>query len=60
MKCETEMFEANLAGAYYVPVCLTNKKQKLFDTEKRGNVNCFVCPECGYIELQAVDPKKLL
>ena len=30
------------------------------DIEKRGNAKCFVCPECGYIELQAIDPKKLL
>ena len=60
MKCKAEMFEANLVGAYFVPLSLTNKKQKLLDTEKRANAKCFVCPECGYIELQAIDPKKLL
>ncbi|MBO7451311.1 MAG: hypothetical protein J6U54_13185 [Clostridiales bacterium] len=60
MKCKTEMFEANLVGANFVPVSLTINKRRLFDIEKRGNAKCFVCPECGYIELQAIDPKKLL
>ena len=37
MKCKAEMFEANLVGAYFVPLSLTNKKEKLLDTEKRTN-----------------------
>ena len=60
MKCKAEMFEANLVGAYFVPLSLTNKKEKLLDSEKRTNARSYVCPECGYIEIQAVNPKKLL
>ena len=60
MKCKTEMFSAKLcADAVGMGAYLTNKKKGLLESEKRCAVNCFVCPNCGYVELQADDPKKI-
>jgi len=42
-------------GAY-----LTNKKKGILESEKQSTVTCYVCPECGYIELYADEPKKLI
>ena len=53
-KCDTEMFNANL-----FPVVLTNKKKGIWEYEKRCNALCYVCPQCGYIELYAEKPKEL-
>ena len=41
-------------------VYLTNKKEGIFETEKACPVSCYVCPECGYIELNADNSKKLI
>lgn len=60
MKCKAVMFQARLCGnEHRVGVWLLNKKKGLFESEKRSGVTCFVCPDCGYIELQADDPKGL-
>ncbi len=56
-KCDTEMFHANLTGNGLYPALLTNKKKGVFESEKRSAVLCYVCPQCGYIELYAEDPK---
>ena len=58
-KCDTEMFNAKLIGNALYPLILTNKKEGLFKVEKRCNALCYVCPECGYIELYAEKPKEL-
>ncbi len=61
MKCKTELFNAKFnsdasgAGAY-----LTNKKNGILESEKRSSVACYVCPKCGYIELYADEPTKLM
>ena len=60
-KCEKEMMIAKLHGdAVGTPVYLSTKKKGIFDNEKRSGVNCYVCPKCGYIELQAINPEKLV
>lgn len=53
------MFHANLTGNGLYPALLTNKKKGVFESEKRSAVLCYVCPQCGYIELYAEDPKGL-
>ena len=53
------MFNARLTGNILYPLILTNKKKGLLESEKRCCVLCYVCPECGYIELYAENPKKL-
>ena len=58
-KCGAEMFKANMTGNYLYPVMLTNKKKGIFECEKRSGVLCYICPECGYIELYAENPKGL-
>ncbi len=58
-KCDTEMFHANLTGNALYPIFLTNKKQGIFETEKRCDVACYVCPKCGYIELYAKNPQSI-
>lgn len=59
MKCDTEMFRANLTGNALYPALLTNKKKGVLEYERRSAVLCYVCPQCGYIELYAEDPKGL-
>lgn len=59
LKCKQQMISAQLNGGIS-PVHLTNKKKSIFDPEKRSSVSCLVCPECGYIELKADDPKKII
>lgn len=58
-RCEIEMFKAKMVGAQFVEILLTNKKKGVFETEKRSTVSCYVCPECGHIELVANAPKGL-
>ncbi len=57
-RCEAEMFQTRLTGMP-TEVILTNKKRGIFESEKRSRVLCFVCPECGRVELMAEDPKGL-
>jgi predicted nucleic-acid-binding Zn-ribbon protein len=59
VKCDSEMIQAELTGNNMYPLILKNKKKGIFDSEMRMDVLCYVCPECGYIELYAKDPKKL-
>ena len=62
LRCDAEMFKANLVGGnpYMANVMLKNKKKGLCEPEKRGSVSCYVCPNCGHVELIADDPKKLM
>lgn len=58
-RCDREMFQAKMAGAQYVEIQLINKKKGVFESEKRSTVSCYVCPECGHIELAADHPDSL-
>ena len=58
-KCDAEMFRATLTGNGVYPALLTNKKKGAFEHEKRSAVLCYVCPQCGYIELYAENPQEL-
>ena len=59
VKCGIEMFQANMSGNGLYPVLLTNKKKGVFENEKRTQVLCYVCSDCGYIELYAEKPNEL-
>ena len=58
-KCEAEMFKSTLVGYALCPLIVTNKKKGILEPEKRTNVLCYVCPQCGRIELYAENPKTL-
>lgn len=61
LRCKKEMIQANLKGdAMGMDVYLANKKKGIFETEKRSSVTCFVCPDCGYVELNADNAKQLV
>ena len=58
-KCDTEMIHAILTGNGLHPVLLKNKRKGILEQEKRSAVLCYVCHECGYIELYAENPQEL-
>lgn len=58
-RCQAEMFKAKMVGAQFVEILLVNKKKGVFESEKRSAVSCYVCPECGRIELIADHPTDL-
>lgn len=61
LRCKEEMFKAKLKGdAVGTVVYLTNKKNGIFEAEKNSAVSCYVCPKCGYIELNADSVKNLI
>lgn len=58
-KCNAEMFtaNANVGGVY--ALTLTQTKKSVWEADKRCGVICYVCPDCGYIELYAEKPKAI-
>lgn len=61
IKCKANMFNAKFkADLVGIGAYLTNKKKGILEFEKQSTVTCYVCPECGYIELYADEPKKLI
>ena len=61
LKCKEEMITAKLIGDIYeTQLHLTNKKKGIFEGTKKSSVSCYVCPNCGYMELNADDPKNLI
>lgn len=61
LRCKEEMFKAKLKGdAVGTVVYLTNKKNGIFEAEKNSAVSCYVCPKCGYIELNADNANNLI
>ena len=71
--CNTRVFASNpvnIKGLNYAfklkgdavgtVVYLTNKKNGIFENEKNSTVSCYVCPKCGYVELNADNAKKLI
>ncbi len=60
-KCKGKMIAAKLNGDMFgSPMYLSNREKGFFGGEKRSAVACFVCQECGYVELKADAPKDLL
>ncbi|MBQ7944975.1 MAG: hypothetical protein IJ326_13060 [Lachnospiraceae bacterium] len=60
LRCKEEMFNAKLCGdAYGTGLFLRSKKKGMFEMAKDSTVSCYVCPECGYVELKADEPKKI-
>lgn len=57
MKCNFDMYNAKLAGVLFVPLVVLKNRKSMWEVEKNGEVLCYVCPECGYIELYAKNPK---
>lgn len=56
-KCNAEMREVNLcSGIYETGLTLIQKHTDKDD--QRDHVVCWVCPDCGYIELYAKEPSK--
>lgn len=56
-KCKADMKVVKLIGDVTgMPVYIANKKKGILNPETRSNVECFVCPQCGYIELKAEQP----
>ena len=61
LRCKEEMIKAKLKGdAVGTVVYLTNKKNGIFENEKNSTVSCYVCPKCGYVELNAANAKILI
>ena len=60
IKCDNEMYKAQmLGGVHGLLIYLQNKKAGILESAKQSTVSCYVCSECGYIELHADDPKGL-
>jgi len=60
-KCRTLMVEANLDNSGLFRMWKkTDEKVGFFGVKdvKITNINQFVCPQCGYIEFYAEEPKK--
>lgn len=61
IKCKEVMYKAHLVGDVSgLDVWLRNKKKGILETEKRSPVSCYVCPACGYVELNADKPQDLM
>ena len=61
LRCKEKMFNAKLKGDMVgTMVYLTNKKKGALETEKNSSISCYVCPKCGYIELNADNAKNLI
>ena len=58
MKCGLEMKKVNLFGIPGVDVCVYQGVPNWQGMEVRSAVRCYVCPGCGYVELQAAEPYK--
>ena len=56
--CKKEMFPAKLTGGFS-GLYLYTKEPGLTQPERRSGLLCFVCPDCGRVQLAAEDPKKL-
>ena len=56
MKCGTEMKAVQMIGQRY-PIFVRARKKSVWDSEKLCAVDCFACPQCGYIELKASKPE---
>ena len=58
IKCGLEMKKVNLFGLPGVNMTLSQGVPNWQGMEIRSAVRCHVCPGCGYVELQAVEPYK--
>lgn len=53
-KCGTEMRKSVMVQGIFQVGSIT---KKWYDGETQSDVNCFGCPNCGYIEFYAHNPK---
>lgn len=53
-KCKTEMCGDTMI---MMPFAVQNTSRKILDGNKQSNVKCYGCPQCGYMEFYAEDPK---
>ena len=57
-KCKNEMKKVNfVTGAFPTQPYLLYKEKGILEMEKRSDVSCYVCVECGKIELIADEPQ---
>ena len=58
VKCGGGMKAADLrTGMHQTTMMVSVKKKSIADSTKMSTVRCYVCPRCGYIELQAMKPE---
>lgn len=56
--CEKEMKVVSMLGDMYgMNVYLEKKSKRLLGSTKRSPVDCYVCTQCGYVELKAQKPQ---
>ena len=60
--CDIEMITASMdTGLTTGSLFYIWKKEKgVFSSTKKSEVKVYVCPDCGYIELRADEPKNLI
>jgi len=57
-KCNNVMKSVKMSGSVQgIPLYLSYKKKGVFETAKESAVECFVCANCGYVELCAKTPE---
>jgi len=55
--CNASMKKIRMVGDITgMGVYLVNKEKGLLGMERRSNINTFVCPKCGKLELVAENP----
>lgn len=58
IKCNSDMKNVTMSGSISaMPVYLSFKKKGIFETQKQSIAECYVCPQCGYVELRAKNPE---
>ena len=58
IRCDKEMKLVTMTGDVYgTPISLSYKKKGIFETRKDSRLECYVCTQCGYVELKAENPK---
>ena len=56
--CKSEMKKAKMfAGTGGTPI-IEGETKNILETTERSTVECYVCTQCGYVELKAIDYKK--
>ncbi|MBE6900554.1 MAG: hypothetical protein E7479_07850 [Ruminococcaceae bacterium] len=56
IKCKSKMTKAKFFA--FGGMQIQSETKSVFETPETSNVECYVCAECGYIELKATDYKK--
>lgn len=57
-KCGQKMEKAHISASTGGKICVANPESKnILGGMKTSDINVYVCPECGYIELYAAKPE---